>query len=145
MLALLAKLRALFRRHHLEAEMADEIRQHLERRTREKIADGFAPDEARYAAQREFGGVAQVQEQCRDERRWIWLEQSAQDIRYAFRQLHRNPGFAATAVATLALGIGLNTALFSVAYGVLWRPLPYPDPERLIICLLYTSPSPRDS
>lgn len=127
------RFRAVVRRRHLEAEMAEEMRQHLERRKQEKIADGLSPDEARYAAQREFGGLAQVQDQCRDERRWIWLEQFGQDIRYAFRQLQRNPGFAATAIATLALGIGLNTAIFSVAYGVLWRPLPYPDADRLLI------------
>jgi hypothetical protein len=130
---ILAKLRTLFRRKNLETEMADEMRQHLERRAQEKIADGLSPEEARYAAQREFGGTAQLQQQCRDERRFIWLEQSAQDVRYAFRQLRRNPGFAATAIVTLALGIGLNTAIFSAAYGVLWRPLPYPDPDRLII------------
>src|SRR4030095_6785906 len=130
---LCSRLAGLFRRRNLEAEMAEEMRQHLERRTQEKITDGLAPDEARYAARREFGGITQVQEQCREERGFIWLEQSAQDIRYAFRQLRRNPGFAATAIATLALGIGFNTAIFSVTYGVLWRPLPYPNADRLVI------------
>src|SRR6266498_3259835 len=129
----LFRLRALFRREKLDAEMREEMRHHLEMTESEKVEDGLPPEEARYAAQRKFGGHTQVQEQCRDERRWIWLEQSAQDVRYAFRQLIRNPGFAATAVATLALGIGLNTAIFSVAYGVLWRPLPYPNADRLVI------------
>src|SRR5688572_2762381 len=100
---LLAKLRGLFRRKNLEAEMAEEMRQHLERRTQEKIADGLTPDEARYAAQREFGGIAQVQEQCRDERRFVWLDQLAQDVRHGLRALSRNPSFSCVVVLTLAL------------------------------------------
>src|SRR5215212_6508617 len=90
-----ARLAGLFRRRNLDADMAEEMRQHLERRTREKIADGMSPDQAHYAAQREFGGLAQVQEQCRDERLrgLMWLEHFAQDLRYAARSLRRSPSF----------------------------------------------------
>src|SRR4051812_32524304 len=96
-----SRLAGIFRRPRLEAEMAEEIRQHLERRMQEKIADGMSPDEAHYAAQREFGGIAQVQEQCRDERGWIWLEQAWQDVRFAVRTLRHNPGFTCVAMLTL--------------------------------------------
>src|SRR5882762_737921 len=129
---LIAQLRALFRRRHLEAEMAEEMRQHLEQRTREKIADGLPPAEARDAAQREFGGLAQVQEQCRDERRWAWLEHAGQDVHFAARTLGKNPGFTLAAVLTLALGIGANTALFSTFNSLVLHPLTLPRSDRLV-------------
>lgn len=129
---LFAKLRGRFRRKNLEAEMAEEMRQHLERRRQEKIADGMTPDEARYAAQREFGGVAQVQEQCRDERRFIWLDQFFQDLRFSLRVLAKAPGFTAAAVLVLALGIGLNTAMFSAIYALAFNPRPFPAPDRVV-------------
>ena len=129
---MLTKLRALFRRKNLEAEMAEEMRQHLERRTQEKIVDGLAPDEARYAAQREFGGMTQVQEQCRDERRFVWLEQLARDAHFAVRSLRKTPGFTAVAVLILALGIGANTALFSTFSTFVLHPLTLPQSDRLV-------------
>ncbi|MBL9215350.1 MAG: ABC transporter permease [Opitutaceae bacterium] len=132
MKTLLAKLRALVRRRNLEAEMMEEMRQHLERRTQEKIADGLSFDEARYAAQREFGGVAQLQEQCRDERSFISVEQFVRDVRYAARSLRKNPGFTITAVATVALCLGTNLTLFALIDSILLRPLPFPHAERLV-------------
>jgi predicted permease len=125
--------------------MAEEMRQHLERRTQEKIADGLAPDAARYAAQRDFGGIAQVQEQCRDERRFLWLDQAVQDVRYAARQLRRNPGFTAVAVATLALGIGATTTIFSLVYGIVLKPLPYEKPAQLVQLFESSSPGEQNS
>ena len=129
---LASRLIGLFRRKNLEGEMVEEMRQHLERRTQEKIAEGIAPDDARYAAQREFGGVAQFQEQCRDERRFIWVEHLAQDIRYALRQLRRNPGFALITILTLGLGIGATTAIFSMVYSLMLKPLPFHEATRLV-------------
>jgi predicted permease len=120
-----------FRRRRLEAEMVEEMRQHLARRTEEKIAAGVPPGEARHAALREFGGMAQVQEQCRDERRFAWLEEFRQDVPYAARQLRRAPGFTAVAVLTLAMGIGASTALFTALDAMLLRSLPVPEPGRL--------------
>lgn len=126
------RVAGLFRRQRREIEMAEEMRQHLERRVEEKIAEGLTSEAARYAAQREFGGLAQLQEQCRDERRFAWFEQAGQDLHYAARQLRRAPGFTAVAVLTLAIGIGASTALFTALDAILLRALPVPEPGRLV-------------
>ena len=110
----------------------DEIRDHIERETHENIERGMTPEEARAAAVRKFGNVARVMEETRAVWKWAWLEQFWQDARYGWRGLRRNPGFAAVVVLTLALAIGLNTAVFSLVNAILIRPLPYPDPDRLV-------------
>jgi putative ABC transport system permease protein len=122
---LLRRLRALFRKDTLDREMSEEMRHHLELQVEENIAAGMNPDEARYQAQRQFGGVEQIKERSRDIRGWVWLEQLFQDLRYATRFLGKNRAFTATAVLTLALGIGISTAMFSVVYGVLLSPFIY--------------------
>src|SRR5438552_11645768 len=96
-------------------------------------ADGMSSDEARAAARRRIGNPLRLREQSREPWTFPRVETFAQDVRHSLRLMRRDPAFTFTALTTLALGIGLNTAIFSVAYGVLWRPLPYPDSDRLII------------
>lgn len=122
----------LFQKRRHEAAMKAEIQAHLDALTERNIDAGMSSEEARYAALRAFGGVEQIKERARDERGIIWLEQFLQDLRYGVRQLRKAPGFAAVAILTLALSIGTTTAIFSVLHGVILRPLPYPQPERLV-------------
>ncbi len=126
------RLRSLLRRQRLDAELAAELEFHLERLTDEHLARGMAPRDARHAAMRALGGVEQIKEECRDMRRTRYWENFLQDIRYGWRSLGRNRGLATVAALTLALGIGANTAIFSVIHGVLLQPLPYPQPDRIV-------------
>src|SRR5437667_9888230 len=125
------RIEGLFQKRKLDADMAEEMRAHIEMRTRENSEAGMSADEARYAAMRQFGWVDNIQETCREQRGVIWLEHLIQDLRYGVRMLRKNPGFTAVAVLTLALGTGATTALFSVIYGVLISPCPYAKPEQI--------------
>ncbi len=127
------KLLWLKQRRDKQAELREELQFHLEEETEERQEQGLAEDEARWAARREFGNVSFVEEATRDEWGWTRLEQLARDALFGLRQIHRNPGFSAIAIATLALGIGGITAMFSAFDAVLVRPLPYPDADRLVM------------
>lgn len=125
-------LKKLFSRRRLYGDLSEEIREHLEEKIEKLVRNGMSKKDAESVARREFGNVTLVEEDSRDVWRWHLIENFLSDIRYGMRALSHNPGFSIVAILTLALGIGANTAIFSVVYAALIRPLPYSQPDRLI-------------
>ncbi|HYY72926.1 MAG TPA: permease prefix domain 1-containing protein, partial [Candidatus Bathyarchaeia archaeon] len=126
------RLRSLLRWAQADQELDDELRDHLERKTEEYVAKGMAQAEACRRARLDLGGIEQTKEKCRDVRRVNWIQDFAQDLRYGLRMLLKSPGFTAVAVFTLALGIGVNTTVFTALDATAFRLLPVGDPDHIV-------------
>src|SRR5688572_16778278 len=129
----LDSLRAVFRRKSLNTDIDDELRFHVEMQAAQLADAGVRSDEARRRALVVFGGVERYAEECRDTRGVRWLDETRQDVRVGLRSLRGAPSFTFVVLATLALGVGATTAVFSVVYGILLRPLPYAAPEQVVM------------
>src|SRR6201984_2433029 len=125
-------LKNWFSRKKWEQDANEELRFHLEQQTAANIAAGMSPEDARRQAALQFGAVEGVKEDCREQRSAYWFESLVADLRYALRSLRKSPAFAAIAILTLALGIGANTAIFTVVNAVFFHPVPVKDPSRLV-------------
>jgi len=128
----LSRCMALFRRTKLDTDLDEELHSHINLAVEGNLERGMSEQEARTAALRTFGGITQVKEEHRMLRGLPFLEVLSHDLRFGFRQLYKSPGFAWTTISIFGLGIGITTAAFSVIDGVLLRPLPYQDPDRLV-------------
>ena len=138
-------LKQLFSRHHLYNELSAEMRQHLDEKIEELVASGMPRAEANAAARRAFGNITLIENDSREVWQWPTIESFFGDVRYALRTFRKNPGFTAVAILTLALGIGANTAMFSVVQGVVLSPLRYFQPSRLVMVLESNLQFPQDA
>ncbi len=127
------RITTLWRGSELDRQMNAEVRFHIDMETQQNIKRGMAPEQARTQAMRDFGPMEKHKEETREARGVSWFEMLVADLRYGARSLIKRPGYATLAVLTLGLGIGANTAIFSVINGVLLKPLPYENGDRLVI------------
>src|SRR5450432_480310 len=139
------RLKSILLRRRVETELDEELQFHLERKIEEGVSEGLSPDEARRRAVRAMGGLEQKKEEMRDMRRIHWLTDFVDDARFAIRSLRRTPGLTAFVVLTLALGIGMTSATFSMVDALIFRPYPVPHPSGVVTLVSTTRDSPFDS